>query len=204
MEFSLISRSRRQSSSRPGNPTLRNASDICQFFATSSWHRAVLETVRALALADWWIGAGFVRNAVWDHLHGFSSPTPLHDIDVVWFDAARGDAALDERLTATLSAHRPDLPWSVKNQARMHDRNGDRAYLSSLDAMRHWPETATAVAITLHGDDALELAAPFGVDDLLAMVLRPTPHFHAHRPDAHRERQRTKNWPARWPRLREL
>jgi len=86
----------------------------------------------------------------------------------------------------------------------MHLRNGDRPYRSAFDAMCHWPETATAIALRLHDDDALELAAPFGVDDLLAMVLRPTPHFRAHRLEAYRERQRAKNWHTRWPRLREL
>lgn len=28
-----------------------------------------------------WIAAGFVRNLVWDKLHGFSSMTALDDID---------------------------------------------------------------------------------------------------------------------------
>jgi uncharacterized protein len=129
---------------------------------------------------------------------------PSGDIDVIWFDAEQIEKSCDEAAATALRAQRPDLPWSVKNQARMHFRNGDRPYRSSLDAMCHWPETATAVAITLHGDDALELAAPFGVNDLLAMVVRPTPHFQAHRLDAYRERQRAKNWSARWPRLREL
>lgn len=86
----------------------------------------------------------------------------------------------------------------------MHLRNGDRPYRSSVDAMCHWPETATAIALTLRDDNVIELAAPFGVDDLLALVLRPTPHFLAHRRSAYIERQRAKNWPARWPRLREL
>jgi uncharacterized protein len=111
---------------------------------------------------------------------------------------------LDDAVTTALRAQQSDLPWSVKNQARMHVRNGDRPYRSSVDAMFHWPETATAIALKLHDDDALELAAPFGVDDLLAMVVRPTPHFRAHRLDTYRERQRAKNWPTRWPSLREL
>ncbi|MGI9503863.1 MAG: nucleotidyltransferase family protein, partial [Geminicoccaceae bacterium] len=40
-----------------------------------------LAAVRSLALKDGWITAGFVRNRVWDHLHGFPKPTPLNDID---------------------------------------------------------------------------------------------------------------------------
>ena len=183
---------------------LQSASDICQFFATSPWHRAVLETVRALDLPDWWIGVGFVRNAVWDHLHGFATPTPLDDIDVIWFSARRCDRGFDEMIVAKLSAQRPDLPWSVKNQARMHARNGDRPYRSSVDAMRHWPETATAIALTVGHDGALEIAAPFGVGDLLALVVRPTPHFRSNRMAAYGERQRAKNWRTHWPRLREI
>lgn len=35
------------------------------------------------------------------------------------------------------------LGLPVKNQARMHLRNGDRPYQSATDAMRYWPETAT-------------------------------------------------------------
>ena len=164
----------------------------------------MLETVRALALPDWWIGAGFVRNAVWDHLHGFAPRMPSGDIDVIWFDVVRAEKFFDEALTTALRAQRPDLPWSVKNQARMHRRNGDRPYRSSIDAMCHWPETATAIALKLNDDGVVELAAPFGVDDLLALVLRPTPHFRAHRLSAYVERQRAKNWRARWPRLRAL
>jgi hypothetical protein len=43
----------------------------------------VLEFARDLNLPDWAIGAGFVRNAVWDHLHGYEFATPLNDIDVL-------------------------------------------------------------------------------------------------------------------------
>lgn len=34
----------------------------------------------------------------------------------------------------------------LRNQEQMHIRNGDQPYSSALDAMRYWPETATAVA----------------------------------------------------------
>ncbi len=45
-----------------------------------------LHAVQALGLNDGWIGAGFVRDAVWDHLHGYG-PRPLSgDVDVVWFE----------------------------------------------------------------------------------------------------------------------
>ncbi|MRE47150.1 hypothetical protein GII66_24395, partial [Escherichia coli] len=49
---------------------------------------------------------------------------------------------LEDRLRQQL----PSLDWSVKNQARMHQRNGDYPYTSTRNALLHWPETATAIA----------------------------------------------------------
>ena len=65
---------------------------------------------------------------------------------------SRGSAKLglapsrDRAIEAELRALAPGIDWSVKNQARMHLRNGDPPYSGATDAMRHWPETATAIA----------------------------------------------------------
>ena len=163
------------------------------------WH--LLDVVRRLDLPDCWIGAGFVRNAVWDHLH--RRPASLTgDIDVLWFDPVRIDPATDRNQEARLRAAAPPMAWSVKNQARMHIRNGDAPYVSSVDAMRYWPETATAVAARRTGPDGCEIAAPYGLDDLLNLVLRPAPHFSGARQMIYEDRLRTKSWFAVWPLLR--
>jgi hypothetical protein len=47
-----------------------------------------LRAARALSLPDWCIAAGFVRNRVWDHLHGISPARLPVDIDVLYYDAA--------------------------------------------------------------------------------------------------------------------
>jgi hypothetical protein len=99
--------------------------------------------VLSLQRPDCWIGAGFIRNAVWDHLHGRSPSPPTTDVDVVWFDPTRIDASEDQALEAALRSLQPGIAWSVKNQARMHTRNNDSPYASCTDAMRCWPETAT-------------------------------------------------------------
>jgi hypothetical protein len=57
-----------------------------------------LYAVQALELSDGWIGAGFVRDAVWDHLHGYGQRPVSGDVDVVWFDAKSGSAADDRAL----------------------------------------------------------------------------------------------------------
>ncbi|MFC4174683.1 nucleotidyltransferase family protein [Microvirga sp. GCM10011540] len=179
---------------------MRGPADIADLLAGEAGFRHALGLVESLALPDAWIGAGFVRNAVWDALHGRRPDLGrLDDIDVIFFDPADPardrDTALEHRLRRLDAAP----AWSVKNQARMHLRNGDRPYRDTLDAIAHWPETATAVAARLvHG--RVEILAPWGVDDLLDLVLRPTPAFR-HKMDVYRKRLAAKDWLSRWPKL---
>lgn len=163
------------------------------------WH--LLKVVSDLDLPDGWIGAGFVRNAVWDRLHGRFASSPSGDIDVIWYDPLCTDPAVDRKYEAALRAVEPTIAWSVKNQARMHDRNGDDPYSSATEAMRYWPETATAVAVRRIGNDDCEVAAPFGLDDLLTLVLRPTPRFVSEKRHVYEERVRSKRWTSSWPLL---
>ena len=165
------------------------------------WH--LLDVARALGPPDCWIGAGFVRNAVWDHLHGRAPSPPAGDVDVIWHDPLHADPAEDRRHEAALRAAAPSVQWSVKNQARMHARNGDAPYASVPDAMRHWPETATAVAARRRGPEDCDIAAPFGLGDLLHLVLRPTPAFLQAKRAVYEGRKRTKRWTVVWPLLRE-
>lgn len=164
----------------------------------SAWHQDCLRAARALGLPDWAIGAGFVRNAVWDRLQGHASATPLNDVDVLFFDPARTDPAYEDALEERLAQTMPGCPWSLRNQARMHRRNGDRPYKNTEDALSFWLETPTAVAVRLEDDGRLHVLAPFGLADLMAMVARPTPAGRT-KIDQYRARMAAKNWPATWP-----
>ena len=62
----------------------------------------LLGLVRDLRLPDAWIGAGFIRNAVWDHLHGRAGSELLSDVDVIWYDPARPDPETDRIYEAFL------------------------------------------------------------------------------------------------------
>ena len=165
------------------------------------WH--ILGVVRALCLPDCWVGAGFVRDAVWDHLHQRPSAPLSGDVDVIWYDPWQTDPAEDRKHEATLWAVEPSIFWSVKNQARMHARNGDAPYTSATEAMRFWPETATAIAVKRNQEEGCEVAAPLGLDDLMGLILRPTPRYAREKRHAYAERLRTKRWAATWPLLKE-
>lgn len=161
----------------------------------------ILRAVRELELPDCWVAAGFVRSLVWDHFHQRAvSPLP-EDIDVIWFDPARLEAQVDFALEAELTRRCGGVKWSVKNQARMHLRNGDAAYGSAAEAMMRWPETATAVGVRLDRCGEIEVSAPFGLRDLFGLVVRPTRQFSGEKLAVFRERYQSKRWLEKWPRL---
>jgi len=159
---------------------------------------AALRQARALALPDWYLAAGWIRALVWDHLTARRSDRAGVDLDLIFHDPGdrswQRDHALDDRLGP---------PWQVRNQARMHLDNGDPPYGSSLDAMRCWLETPTAVGVRLEADDSLTVAAPFGLEDLFTLTLRPTPRGRERLADF-QVRLESKAWRRTWPELRVL
>ena len=159
-----------------------------------------LAAVRSLELPNGFIAAGFIRDYVWSRLHGFTADVP-DDVDVIWLDSAHVEATMDRELEAALRQMMPQLNWSVKNQARMHRRNGDAQYKSIADAMAHWPETATAIAVAQTSDEECEVIAPFGLDDLMDLRLRPTTHFAVTKRAKFDERVAKKRWLERFPKL---
>jgi hypothetical protein len=117
------------------------ALDVAALIVAGPWRRSVLEVVRQHRLPDWAVGAGFVRSAVWDALHGHHEPTPLADVDVLYFDRSNHSREREVEIEEDLTTAMVNVPWSVRNQARMHLRNGDRPYADTTDALRYWFET---------------------------------------------------------------
>lgn len=70
-------------------------------------------------------------------------------------------------------------PVETRNQARVHlwfkSRFGvPYPQLSSTDAaLPYYASLVPAIGVRLEDDDRLDVAAPFGLDDLFAMVIRP-------------------------------
>ncbi len=164
--------------------------------------RQILAHVRNLALPDCWIGAGFVRNTIWALLSGDKTAGTANDVDVIWFDPMHTKPEFDAQIEQQLTRVESTIPWSVKNQARMHARNGDEPYASCAHALSFWPETATAVAVRLTEAGEIETLAPFGLQDLFDGVVRPTPRFRRDKLDLFEKRWREKRWLEQWPFLR--
>jgi len=162
-----------------------------------------LRAARALALPDWCIAAGFVRNRVWHRLHGISPPREPPDIDVLYYDAAdlskEREAEYEKRLDALL----PGPLWQVRNQARMHIWKDVPQHRDTADAMTYWLETVTAVGVRLEADHSLTVIAPLGVDDLISLRCQPTA-FGRTRRHEYEARVAAKRWRELWPKVRFL
>ncbi|BCL13135.1 hypothetical protein GCM10017556_08740 [Micromonospora sagamiensis] len=178
-----------------------SAQDVVGVIESDPGAMKVLRATADLGLPDWWIGAGFVRNRVWDAISNLPV-SPERDVDVAYFDPEKLDPREDARAEARAMAVLPGVPWEIRNQARMHLRNGDEPYTSTLDAMSRWPETATCVAVTLRGD-AVRLVSCHGLADLVGMVVRPSPAFNNAAGRAKvQHRVEVKGWLDRWAGLR--
>lgn len=182
--------------------------DIIRLIENDTMRMNILRDVASLGLPDWWIGAGFVRNCVWDYLHGYKVSSPLNDVDVIYFDmsdftaqeAVLESTPREDNYQELLRKKNSNVMWSVTNQARMHIFHNDQQYQSSEDALAHWVETATCIGVRLNKDNTLELIAPYGLDDLTQLIVRPTP-YHKDNLDEFYNRIEKKKWLTLWAKL---
>ncbi|HMO43653.1 MAG TPA: nucleotidyltransferase family protein [Phenylobacterium sp.] len=106
----------------------------------------VMEIARDLALPDWMIFSGAIYQKAVNHLTGRDLDYGLKDYDLGYFDAA-------------------DLSYEAEDRVI---RRAAAAYPPPLDTM-------FAVGARLEPDGTLRIFAPFGLEDLFALRLRPNP-----------------------------
>ncbi|MDR3511260.1 MAG: nucleotidyltransferase family protein [Caulobacteraceae bacterium] len=166
----------------------------------------VLAVARDLDLPQWRVVSGAVYQTVWNALTGRPADHGIRDYDLFYFDASDVSyEAEDVVIRRAAAAFPPDLSpkVEVRNQARVHlwfEQHFGEPYapLSSSDeAIGRFVAPAFAVGVRLAADGAIDIAAPFGLDDVFAMRLRPNPS----RPLARGWEKTTASVQARWPEL---
>jgi hypothetical protein len=164
----------------------------------------MLTIARDLDLPQWRIVSGAIYQTVWNALTGRDPDHGIRDFDLFYFDGSDlSYAAEDIVIQRAAAAYPPDLSplVEVRNQARVHlwfEGHFGEPYapLSSADeAIGRFVAPAFAVGVRLEADGRIDIVAPFGLDDVFAMRLRPNPS----RPLSTAYAKITASARARWP-----
>lgn len=141
----------------------------------------VLVRARSLALPDWLLVSGAIYQTVWNVLTERPRGHGLKDVDLVWFDASDVSFAAEDReirRAAEIFADCP-VPVELRNQARVHlwfEARFGAPYAplaSSAQGLGRYASVCHAVGVRLRDDDEIDVFAPFGLDDLFALRIRP-------------------------------
>jgi hypothetical protein len=144
----------------------------------------VLTTARALGLPDWLLFSGAVYQRVLNHLTGRDPDYGIKDYDLGYHDVAdisyEAEDIVIRRVAAAFASPLREMV-EVRNQARVHvwfEAKFGEPYAPlacSAEALERFVSPLFAVGVRLDPDDRLAIAAPFGLDDLFAMRMRPNP-----------------------------
>lgn len=166
----------------------------------------VLEHARALDLPDWLLFSGAAYQPVLNHLTGRAPDHGIKDYDLGYFDASDISYEAEDVVIRRAAAAFPapfDRLVEVRNQARVHvwfEGKFGEPYgplTSSSEALERFVSATFAVGARLEVDDALTIVAPFGLDDLFALRMRPNPT----RPTTASFARVAEGLKARWPEL---
>ena len=141
----------------------------------------ILGRAETLGMADWYLGAGCIAQTVWNLQHGFDPDHGIRDYDLVYYDASdisyEGEDVFIQRGKELFGDIR--IPVEIRNEARVHlwyeSHFGNRIdqYQSTEDAISKFPTTATSIGVTKKTNGTIRVYAPFGVDDIFDMIVRP-------------------------------
>lgn len=135
----------------------------------------------------------FARDAVWEAAHQ-RAPQPVAPIEITYVNRARTEPAIDAQLRVELRARAPKKAWTVENAARRGPE-----VRSMRQVLRAAADTTRAVGLRLSRSGNLQVLAPYGLDDVFDLVLRPTRGGSV---DALRAEAESQGWVNRYPQLR--
>lgn len=165
----------------------------------------VLVTVRNLGLNDWLVFSGAVYQAVWNDVTGRAPGYGVKDFDVGYFDEDVSWEGEDAVIKRVAEAFEEPLRSriEVRNQRRVSEwfeaKFGEPypPIEDTAEALTRFVAPAFAVGVRLEDDDQITVVAPFGLDDVFNMTIRPN-----------RRRPLAKDWDRvteraleRWPEL---
>ncbi len=141
----------------------------------------LLHRLRGLRLPQWRLVSGCLYQTVWNVLTDRARGTGIKDYDLIYFDAGDPSWEAEDAVIRQVAAATADCvgPVETRNQARVHLWFPQRfrcAYprlASADDSLAFYASVVHAVGVRLEDDGRLNVIAPFGLDDIFAMVIRP-------------------------------
>lgn len=170
---------------------------LCQ----SETIRTILENNQRIDLPNWYIAGGVIPTVVWNTMASNDPECFVKDVDIVYYDKTDLSGAAEERQRRRFKRRFPDLTRAIDlvNQARVHTWYRDKRrqpiqpYQSVEDAIDKWLSvTAIGVRRDERGDI---LYAPFGLDDLFSMRVRPNRQIISES----YYKEKTARWKKQWP-----
>lgn len=164
----------------------------------------IIRSFDEIGLPDCWLVAGAVAQTIWNIALGRPADAGIKDADIVYFDPydLSQEAELKEEIRLRSRFARLGLKLDVKNEARVHLWYEEKLgypispYRSTAAAIGTFPTAATSIGVRWHGA-RLECCAPYGLDDLLGLIVRPnkvqiTPAIY---------QEKVARWRVEWPEL---
>jgi uncharacterized protein len=141
----------------------------------------LFRAIRSLELSQWRLVGGCLYQTVWNALTGRPPGTGIKDYDLIYFDPRDLSWNAEDAVIRCVAAATEGCvgPVECRNQARVHlwfeERFGAPypKLAAADDALRYYASIVHAVGVRLDDNDHLDTAAPFGFDDMFAMVIRP-------------------------------
>jgi hypothetical protein len=168
----------------------------------------IVDRLASLKLPDAWVAGGCLFQTAWNVLAGEDPNRAIKDYDIFYFNPIDCTRESEEEANHRASVAFADLGCRIdlRNQARVHlwyaQEFGVSEYprlTKATDGIDNFLAICCMVGVRKVRSGDTELYAPFGVNDVLARVMRPNPWF----PLAPRSSyyQKADRWRTLWPDL---
>jgi uncharacterized protein len=167
-------------------------------------NQRILDRLDHLHAPDAWLVAGCLFQTVWNCLSDKPPGADILDYDIFYHDPTdlswEGE---DRHIRRTREVFADvDADIQIRNQARVHLWYAQKFGIpcpplrSAMDGIDHFLNQSSCFGIRKQGN-VVEVYAPFGHDDLFAMVVRPNPRRDL--PEVYR--RKAERWLQAWPSL---
>lgn len=166
-------------------------------------NRAILTRLPMLGVKDAWLVAGAIFQPYWNALSDLPPTTGIKDYDIFYFDPDDLSYEAEDAILRRAALVFADLDAliDIKNQARVHLWYRDRfgadwpPVASARESIARFQIRCTCFGLQPRGDATLDLAAPYGLDELTRGELRRNNAC----PSLSGFQAKAESYQARWP-----